>query len=208
MARVFSGVPAPGPTPLQDGPVLSMEDTVALLRAPRRRAARRPPGTTVTVRSYNIPRGNGLPAWRGSPEHMYVEFDDGRRQLIARGGPNTSAGAALSDEWIVTGGVTPARQNRDYGKGERVLQQSFLPDLTAEQAAEPARRRGTQLEHDRVRYGAHANSNSFAADVAEDATSLRPGDKSTWGYRQRLDTAPRVRAEPLDLSPALRGPPY
>lgn len=212
MAKIFSDLPPPRSTgTLTTGSPLSVEEWAALQQAPRRKAG--PNGTTVTVRSYNIPRKNGAPSMPRFvenlyPEHMYVELDDGREQLIARGGPREPADPASSDEWTVTGGVGPARQSRDYGRGERVMQRRFVPDVTAQQAAEIARRQAADLERDPRRYGASANSNSFAADVTEALTGERPGDARTWGSRQHLSTAPRIRSEPLDLSPAMRGPPY
>ncbi|WP_430425585.1 hypothetical protein [Phenylobacterium sp.] len=211
MARILSDVPPPRSTgALTTGSPLSLETWAALQAAPRKTV---PQGTMVTVRSYNIPRKNGAPRMPrivedAYPEHMYVELDDGHEQLIARGGPKTSAGAALSDEWTVSGGVGPARDSRDYGKGERVVQRGFLPDVGAQRAAEVARRLAADLARDPRRYGANANSNSYAADVTEALTGQRPGDGRTWGSGQRLKSAHRVRSEPLDISPAMRGSPY
>ncbi|MFZ5720314.1 MAG: hypothetical protein ACOY5Y_12740 [Pseudomonadota bacterium] len=180
---------------------LTPQDQALLARAPRK------DGTRVTVRAYDIPRITG-PLGQLTPDHMYVEYDDGRDQLIARGGPNDNAGAALSDEWTVTAGVTSARKSRDYGRGGRVLFQGFLPGQTAQQAAAPARAHAEEVNQGRRRYGWGANSNSYAADVVERLFGVRPGDSQTPGYRQRLRDAPRIRAEPIDLSPALRGQPY
>ena len=171
---------------------LTPRERVALARAPTKR-----PGTRVTVRAYDIP---WLP---GKAEHMFVEYDDGRERLIARGGPS-HLGDALSGNLRVVAGVTPARESRDDGQGGRVLHSGFLPDVAATDAAARARTHAAQLARDNRSYSARSNSNSFAADVAEDLFGVRPGDRLTPGYDRRLKDAPRVR--PYDISPAMRGP--
>jgi hypothetical protein len=134
---------------------------------------------------------------------MYVEYDDGRQRRIARGGPSGLAGA-LSGDLQVTAGVTPADQSRDNGAGGRVLYRGFIPNRSADEAAEPARRHAEAVNKGRRQYGSGANSNSFAADVTAQMFGVRPGDNYTPGYRQRLNSAPRTR--PYDISPALRRP--
>lgn len=192
MVRFLEGaLPADGaiaPT----GPVLTLKDYAALHRAPKAR-----PGTSVTVRAYDIP---WLP---GKAEHMYVAYDDGREQLIARGGPS-HLGDVLNGNLRVVAGVTPAWESRDHGQGGRVLHRGFLPDVAARDAAAGARAQAAQLARDHRAYSRRSNSNSFAADVAEDLFGVRPGDRLTPGHDRRLREAPRVR--PYDISPALRRP--
>ena len=173
---------------------LTARELSELNRAPRRTG----PGTQVTVRSYDIP---GL---YGPDEHMYVEYDDGREKLIARGGPS-SAGGLLMGSARVVGGVTPAAESRDYERGGRVMYRGFVPNKSADTTAAPARLHAKSLDADERAYDIGANSNSFAADVTAALFGVRPGDNFTPGYRQRLNTAPRRRA-PVDLSPALRRP--
>jgi len=192
----------PGPNPFA-GPAprdpmrvyqpLTAQELLNLDRAPKRGR----PGTEVTVRAYDIP---WLP---GKAEHMYVQYDDGREQLIARGGPS-NLGAALYGNLTVRAGVTPARDSRDYGNGGRVVYRGFLPDRSAEAAAAGARRHADEVIRDRRRYTIDTNSNSYAADVVEPLFGVRPGDSLTPGYQRRLNTAPRVR--PYDISPAMRLP--
>lgn len=162
--------PPPPIDPRKTYQPLTVRERMALDRAPKMGG----PGTRVTVRSYDIP---DLPL---SQEHMYVEYDDGREQLIARGGPSAEGRAfmsqALAGRLQVTGGVTPAKLNRDYGKGQRVLFQGFLPEVTAQQAAEPARRNAQALKDRPRRYGWLSNSNSYAADAVEPLFGVRPGD--------------------------------
>jgi len=154
-------------------------------------------GTRVTVRGYDIP---WLP---GKAEHMYVEYDDGRERLIARGGPSP-LGDALNGNLRVVAGVSPEQESRDYRKGGRVLHSGFLPGVSAQTAAAPARAYGEELKRDGRAYSRQSNSNSFAADVVERMFGVRPGDHLTPGYDRNLKNAPQVR--PYDLSPALRGP--
>lgn len=195
MAKEILPNPFAAPAPVD--PRTTYQPMTARELAELNRAPKRPgPGTSVTVRSYDIP---WLP---GRAEHMYVEYDDGRRQLIARGGPS-NLGNALNGNLQIVGGVTPARESRDYGKGERVLYRGFVPDKSAEETAAPARAYAAKVVKDRRAYGLKANSNSFAADVAAALFGVRPGDDLTPGYRQRLNKAPRV--SPYDISPALRG---
>lgn len=195
MATILSGV---GASPRNSGgglagPVLPLKDLAALQRAPKRRA-----GTQVTARSYDIP---WLP---GKAEHMYLEYDDGRDQLIGRGGPSHLSGA-VDGSLRVVGGVTPARQSRDYGKGGRVVQSGFVPDMTAQQASASARALGDRLAADPRAYSYRSNSNSFAADAFEGLFGVRPGDHLTPGHDRRLDASRRVR--PRDFSPAMAARP-
>jgi hypothetical protein len=182
------GLIGPGQS-LGDGYRLTPQEHLMLAQAPKW-AGQIEPGTTVRVRSYDIP---GLP---GPSEHMYVEYDDGHEQLIARGGPSRDgaslAGAALQDDLHVVGGVTPARLSRDYGHGQRVVFEGFAPGISAQQAADPARERARGLAADPRRYGWRSNSNSYAADAVEPLFGVRPGDGLTPGSRTRLQDAPRT----------------
>lgn len=191
MATILTGVPAPQGGRLLSGTAMSLRDYAALQAAPKRRR-----GTQVTVRAFDIPGRKGL-LGRVTPDHMYVEYDDGQEQLIARGGPSGQgrgfADGLMRDDLHVVGEVTPARENRDYGRGERVLFRGFVPDVPAQQAAEPALRNAEALDRDPRRYRGGSNSNSFAADAVEPLFGVRPGDRQTWGWRDRLRTAPRTR---------------
>lgn len=167
---------------------LSLREQLALEAAPKR------PGTSVRVRAYRIP---GL----GPAKHMYVEYDDGRERLIARGGPSGEGPdfvrGVLSDNLHVTGGVTPAYLSRDYAKGGETVFSGYLPGVSAQAAAAPARREAQALAKDPRRYRGLANSNSYAADTVEPLFGVRPGDPLTPGYKTRLDEAPRARLSPL-----------
>jgi len=147
-------------------------------------------GTHVTVRAYDIPN---LP---GPQQHMYVEYDDGREQLIARGGPSaegdTFVPSSLAGRLRVVGGVVPATQSKDYGKGERVVFRGFAPDMSAQEAAEPARRNGRALQEQPRQYGIwRDNSNSFAADAVEPLFGIRPG--SAWRTPGHGNTLTKAR---------------
>ena len=163
MATFLTGVPAPQGGRLLSGTAMSPRDYAALQVAPKRRK-----GTQVTVRAYDVPGAKSLAGF-ASPDHMYVEYDDGQEQLIARGGPSAQgrgfARDLVRDDLRVVGEATPARENRDHGRGERVLFRGFVPDLSAQQAAEPARRNAAALDQDPRRYRLGSNSNSFAADA-------------------------------------------
>jgi hypothetical protein len=195
-----------------DTPLLTLKELSALQRAPKRRS-----GTDVTVYAYDIRNAKGglgslTPErlrWR-SPDHMYVQYDDGREQLLARGGPAREGAdlvaAALANDLAVTGGVTRAHSNRDYGKGERVMFRGFAPGMTAREAAMPAQRLAEELSRDPRSYTARSNSHSFAADAVEPLFGVRPGDAETWGYDRSLRTA--NRPHPIDLTPAITAPFY
>lgn len=176
--------------PWRDYAPLTVEERLSLSKAPRRTG----PGTMVTVRSYEVPK------WPLDDEHMYVEYDDGREQLIARGGPSAEGGAlvkgALRDDLHVVGGVAPAHLSKDFAQGERVMLQGFLPGVTAQEAAIPARLVARRLDRDPRRYRRGSNSNSYAADAVEPLFGMRPGDVFTPGWDTRLGSAPRVQPMP------------
>lgn len=82
---------------------LTVRNQAVLKAAPKKVAALARPGTTVRVHAHDalIPR-----SWPSSvrtlldpvsPDHMYVEHDDGREQFIARGGPAASGLALVRD---------------------------------------------------------------------------------------------------------------
>lgn len=179
---------APTPDPLKRYQPMSILAQFELEQAPKR------PGTSVRVRSYKIP---GL----GPLEHMYVEYDDGRERLVARAGPSAEGAGfmrgVLTDTLHVTGGVAPAYLSRDYAKGERTVFSGYLPGVTAQEAARPARDEAKRLAKDPRRYRAFANSNTYAADVTEPLFGVRSGTAFTPGRRTRLDEAPRTTPSPL-----------
>lgn len=94
MATFLKGnLPGPGsPAPLPSGPLMSLRAYASLAAAPRKA---QPPGTRVTVRSFDIfsdmferATGRELPesVKKIAPDHMFTEYDDGREQYIFRGG--------------------------------------------------------------------------------------------------------------------------
>lgn len=179
MATVINGELPPARGLQSGGPALSLKDYAALHSAPKR-----PTGTQVTVRAYDVPgswfakaTGKQLPGWLKaiSPDHMYAEYDDGREQYIYRGGPR---GPLLSAR------VDPARKSPDYGRGERVLYRAELPGQTARQAVEPARRAARQINGAGQPYLVlGSNSNSVIGDLTADQLQHRVGDRQTPGYR-------------------------
>jgi len=202
-------VPAPDPggllgairsqTPSPDGILLSPRELVALQMAPRRG-----PGTEVTVHARPVENAAGL------ADHMFVEYDDGSRRLIARGEPSLEGpdfwGGTIDGSNRVRAAVTPAAQSKDYAKPSRVLGSRFLPNETAEQAALPALLHAQGVNRGGNFYGIwDSNSNSFAGDVSEPIFGRRMGDGRTPGYRTHLrdDGAP---PPPLDLAAYLRYP--
>lgn len=143
---------------------------------------------------------------------MWVEFDDGRRKYIARGGPNAQGAelvaSGLLNDLSVMAQVDRAEDSPDNGQGRRVLARRFLPDVEADAAAEGARRHAAGVNRRGNAYGADHNSNSFAADVFEDLFHQRVGDARTWGSRNRLGEGPpqmsieeRSRLLPWMLAP-------
>jgi len=141
------------------------------------------PRTRVTVSSFDVaskwlePFGYELQPWakKLSPDHMFVEYDDGREQYIFRGGP---AGPFLSAK------VTPARQSPDYGRGERVLYRGELPGQTAREAIRPAQAMARQVNGVGQPYLVlGSNSNSVVGDLTARQLGRRVGDRQTPGYR-------------------------
>lgn len=160
---------------------------------PKAAKAAGPPGTRVTVKGYDI-------ASQGRPwlkfldpvlsDHMYVEYDDGREPLIARGGPSSQGLAfwrdGLTGKLRTAAEVTAARQSKDFGRGERILAQTFIPGRTAREVAQPAYEKAAQAGRGNNLYGYRVNSNSYAADAAEPTFGRRIGDEDTPGYETRL----------------------
>ncbi|MEO8113911.1 MAG: hypothetical protein ABI655_05995 [Phenylobacterium sp.] len=181
------------------GDVLTAAERLALARTPKR-----PPGTEVSVEAYPVHKVGDR------ADHMYVQYDDGREQLIARGGPSKEgagfAAGILDGETRVNGGVSPAKHSLDYGQGQRVLFRGFLPGVSAQDAAESARLHANGINRGGNPYGLALNSNSFAADVIEDKFGRRVGDSRTWGFENRLNE--RSPRPPLDLSPLFGLPTY
>jgi hypothetical protein len=191
---------------LPQGPLLSLDDWAALARAPRRAA-----GTQVSVRATPVR------ALAGIPDHMFVHFDDGTTQLIARGGPSEENGGYLRDSNRVAAEVTPAASSRDRDASYGTIASKFLPGVNADQAAAYARAHALGVDNFANRYGPDYNSNSYAADVAEPIFGYRPNDGRTWGYRERLLDGPPPATygsaftgplRPGDLTPVIRNPPY
>ncbi|MDO8380511.1 hypothetical protein [Phenylobacterium sp.] len=172
---------------------LIVRNDAVLKRLPKKAAAG-PPGTKVTVRAYDI-ASRRLP-WLKllDPvlyDHMYVEYDDGREPLIARGGPSSRGllpfvRDGLSGRLRTTAEVMPAHQSEDFGRGERVLAQTFIPGRTAREVAQPAYVKAAQVRRGNNLYGRQVNSNSYAADSVEPIFGRRIGDEDTPGYETRL----------------------
>ena len=167
----------------------------AVLRAAPRRdnpATRSPPGTWVRVKAYDIPQNKyGAPPWLTiGPDHMFVEYDDGREQVIARGGPSGEPRQfvrhGFAGQLRTRAEVTPAKDSKDYGAGQRVMFETFVPHRTARDVARPAYDKAARVNRADNLYGAGVNSNSFAADVIEDTFGRRVGDWQTWGAKTRL----------------------
>jgi hypothetical protein len=143
---------------------MSLEDRAALASAPKRN------GTTVTVESYPVG-----PPWDPA-EHMYAEFDDGRDSYIYRGGPDPDLRLGAS--------VVPAHLSRDFGRGRRVLYQSFLPDVSATQAIQPAQADAAQINRSEHPYlGVTSNSNSVIGDFTARQYGQRVGNGPLHAFR-------------------------
>ena len=158
---------------------LTPQDQALLARAPRQATTR------VTVRSYDIP-------WLPGPhEHMYAEYDDGQEQYIFRGGPTRQGVRAT---------VTPARQSRDFGRGQRVLYEAEVPG-SAREAVWPARRMARRMEDAGAPYGgAWSNSNSAVGDLTEAQLGVRVGDRLTPGWDTPIRRFPSwLREAPFDM---------
>jgi hypothetical protein len=145
-------------------------------------AGRSPPGTHVTVRSYDVisnmlgKHGYELQPWAKAiaPDHEFVEYDDGRERYIYRGGPRKGR---------LTADVTPAERSRDNGRGERVLYSTFLPGVPAREAIKPAQTVGREIRASRQPYLVFdSNSNSAVGDVTERQFGRRIGDGHTPGH--------------------------
>lgn len=175
---------APASDPLRSYQPLTARETIALTRAPRSSAA----GTQVTM--WATPVGK----IGGAADHMFEVFDDGREQLIARGGPSAEGAAfiegALGRSLTIRARVDPAERSPDYRQGQRVVAQGFLPGMSAREATAGARRHAAKVNQGANAYTPWRNSNSFAADDFESLFGRRVGDSRTWGYRTRLREEP------------------
>ncbi|WP_340647529.1 hypothetical protein [Phenylobacterium sp.] len=164
----------------------------ARLKVAPKKAAR-PPGTTVTVRANDIFQKKipGMPSWlTAGPDHMFIEYDDGDRQIIARGGPSAE-GLPFGRDFLagklkVRSAVTPARESKDYGPSDRVVFQTFIPNRTAQEVSAPARAEVRRTNRADNLYGWNSNSNSFVGDVMQATIGRRVGDKATPGYATPL----------------------
>lgn len=112
---------------------------------------------------------------------MYTEYDDGREQYIFRGGPS---GMQLKAQ------VDPARRSPDYGRGDRLVYETFLPGVTAAQAKRPAERTAAEINRSGTVYGGFwSNSNLAVGDQTQAQFGHRVGDRETPGWRD----GPRLR---------------
>lgn len=158
------------------------------------------PGTVVTVQAYPVP------LLGRHADHMFVTLDDGRDVLIARGGPSASGPGelvrdGLADQLTVRAEVKPQAQSLDQGRTGRVIFRGFVPQESAAEAADAARRHAAGVNRGGNDYRRDSSSNSFAADVVEDLFGCRVGDARTWGSRTRL------RDTRVDRSPPPAGLP-
>lgn len=177
-------------------PIIESWMRAAMARAPKKPTPEPAPrsrddhGTWVRVKAYDIVQSNGGPGSKRWADHMYVEYDDGHEQIIARGGPSAQGRKFITDGLTgrlrVAAEVTPASQSQDYGKGGRVLYQTFVPYRTAREAAAPAREEMARVNRGENRYGKCVNSNSFVGNVTERQFGRRIGDEQTWGYQTPL----------------------
>jgi hypothetical protein len=164
---------------------LTPKERMAMERAPRR-------GTIVSVWAKPVHQVHD------NADHMWVSFDDGRKEYIARGGPNghndaDRAASALLDDLSVMGQVDLAQHSPDFGQASRLVDRTFLPGVSADAAAADARHHAAGVNRGGNPYDWTRNSNSFAADVFERKAGRRPGDFMTPGYETRLTEGPPVR---------------
>ena len=190
MATVLKGVmPVQGAAAQRvSAPLMTLREYAALEAAPKKAPHA---GTRVTVRSFDVlsdnlakATGHPLPSFVKArlPDHMYTEYDDGREQFIFRGGPS---GGKLKVQ------VDPARQSPDFGRGDRVLYETFLPGVTARDAKRPAERSAAWINRSGTLYGGPiANSNLAVGDQTEVQFGKRVGDHQTWGWRDGPRFAP------------------
>ena len=113
---------------------------------------------------------------------MFLQFDDGQNALIARGGPTGSVAGVPDHLTRVTARVDQADLSPDSGKGYRTLAKTFIPGVTADEAAAGARQHAQGARLGGNAYGADRNSNSYAEDAGEPIFKRRVGDSLTWGY--------------------------
>ncbi|CAN5808439.1 hypothetical protein BH11PSE1_BH11PSE1_25330 [soil metagenome] len=173
---------------------LILRNHASLADAPKGAKAGGPPGTTVTVKANDILQTKlpWLPSWAtAGPDHMFIEYDDGDRQIIARGGPSAEGAGFVRDGLAgnlrVRSAVTPARESKDYGRADRAVFQTFIPNKTAQEVSAPARAEVRRTNRTDNLYGWNRNSNSFVGDVMQATVGKRIGDKATPGYNNRLE---------------------
>lgn len=173
---------------------LILRNRASLAAAPKRAKAGGPPGTLVTVKANDILQTKlpWLPSWASAgPDHMFIEYDDGDRQFIARGGPSAEGAAFVRDGLAgnlrVRSAVTPTRESKDFGRADRAVFQTFIPNKTALEASAPARAEVRRTNRADNLYGWNRNSNSFVGDVMQATIGRRVGDKATPGYDKRLE---------------------
>jgi len=180
---------------------MSIKDHLDLARAPKKRRGE----TDVVLWSYDIlseklkgATGVGLPGFvtAFTPDHMYVEYDDGADRLIARGGPSAGgfgfARGALDGSLRVKAAVVPADRSIDNRKG-MVVASGYLPGVTAQGASIRGQLVANDLARTPRRYGPGSNSNTYAAEVTDPLFPGRPRHPDAWGASTRLRDAPLTR---------------
>lgn len=178
--------------------LLTPVDLGGVLRSKRRsplpETAPPPGGTRVQMRAFDIfesKLGVELPDWleKRLPDHAYVQYDDGRDRIIARGGPSKGKGFVadgLGGRLRVVSEVQPAERSVDSGLGTKLIDETFIPGKTAQEVARPARTYSASVNRGQNLYGAKVNSNSFAGGAHEQSTGRRAGSTEMWGHETRL----------------------
>ncbi|MBP6877486.1 MAG: hypothetical protein KBC34_05665 [Phenylobacterium sp.] len=167
-------------------------------REPAPETTPKPGGTRVQMRGYDIVE-NGLGVRlpkvveRILPDHTYVQYEDGRDTIVAKGGPTKSI---FSGEGLWQGGtgqlkvvseVRPASRSDDYRRGTKLIAETVVPGKSAKEVARPAQAHSAQVNRGGNLYGGNVNSNSFAGDAYERSTGRRPATPpDAWGSRTRL----------------------
>lgn len=151
-------------------------------------------GTRVQMRAFDVAEtklGVDLPDWleKRLPDHAYVQYDDGRDRIIARGGPSEGKGFiadGLGGRLRVVSEVQLAERSVDNGLGTKLIDETFIPDKTAQEAARAARTYSAGVNRGQNLYGAKVNSNSFAGGAHEQSAGRRAGTAEMWGHETRL----------------------
>jgi hypothetical protein len=172
--------------------IVTPRDHQLIANAPRKRVVAErdnpaTPGTRARVMSYDVlskmvaePFGYEFAPWLKAltPDHAYTEYDDGRERYIFRGGPRVGPrGLRLHAR------MDPAPASPDQNRGERVLYETFLPGLTAREAARPAQATAQAINRaERPYLVSRSNSNWANAENTQASLGRRIGDRQTWGW--------------------------